>query len=592
MTSSLHPTAILLLGALLIPLFRGWLRRVFLIAVPALGFLNLLFLSPGMEGSFLFGGYELEVLRVDKLSLLFGYLFHIAALIGAIYALGVRDNVQLVSAFLYAGSAIGVVFAGDYVTLFIFWELLAITSVFQIWTRRREGSMRCGIRYLFLQVLSGLLLITGAALRYVETGSLEFDLLQLNNVDSWLIFLAFGIKCAFPTLHTWLIDAYPESTPTGAVFLSAFTTKAAVYALARGFAGTETLVVIGTVMTMFPIFYAVIENDLRRVLGYSMINQIGFMVVGIGIGTPLAVNGAVAHAFNDVIFKGLLFMAMGAVLYRTGRINGTDLGGLYKSMPWTTGFCIVGAASISAFPLFSGFVSKSMVMTAAGAEGRTVVWLSLLFASAGVFHHAGIKIPYFAFYQHDSGIRTAEAPRHMLAAMALAAGLCIFNGSFPATLYSLLPYEVDYLPYTLTHVVAQTQLLFFSALAFTVLMLTRVYPPELRSVNLDVDCLYRFGSRFLYRAADRGLNGINAACYRLIVRGLVPRLADAVRQSPGRFLGLLLAPYWRMRGLSGEEIEENRRQLYEQVRLGIFPIGITVYLVVLVLAILFLLEFR
>ena len=592
MSGSLHPTAILLLGALLIPLFRGWLRRVFLVAVPVLGFLNLLFLSPGMDESLLLGGYELEVLRVDKLSLLFGYLFHIAALIGAIYALGVRDNVQLVSAFLYAGSAVGVVFAGDYITLFVFWELLAITSVFQIWARRREGSMQCGIRYLILQVLSGLLLITGAALRYAETGSLEFDLLQLNGVDSWLIFLAFGIKCAFPALHTWLIDAYPESTPTGAVFLSAFTTKAAVYALARGFAGTELLVVIGTVMTMFPIFYAVIENDLRRVLGYSMINQIGFMVVGIGIGTPLAVNGAVAHAFNDVIFKGLLFMAMGAVLYRTGKINGTDLGGLYKSMPWTTGFCIVGAASISAFPLFSGFVSKSMVLTAAGAEGRTVVWLSLLFASAGVFHHAGIKIPYFAFYQHDSGIRTAEAPRHMLVAMAIAAGLCIFNGSFPATLYSLLPYEVDYVPYTLTHMVAQTQLLFFSALAFTVLMLTRVYPPELRSVNLDIDFLYRFGGRFLYRAADRGLNGINAACFRFIVRGFVPGLGHAVRHCPGRFLGLLMTPYWWMRRLSGDEIEENRRELYEQARLGIFPIGITVYLVVLALAILFLLELR
>ena len=588
MSVSLHPALVLFVGALFIPLLGGWLRKGFLVLVPVVGFINVLTLDPGASATLFLGEYELLVLRVDRLSLLFGYLFHVAALIGAIYALGLKDNVQLVSAFLYAGSAVGVVFAGDFITLFIFWELLAITSVFQIWARRRPGSMSCGIRYLIMQISSGLLLITGAALRYMETDSLAFDLMQLDGVASYLIFLAFGIKCCFPALHTWLIDAYPEATPTGTVFLCSFTTKAAVYALARGFAGTEILVVIGTVMTMFPIFYAVIENDLRRVLGYSMINQIGFMVVGIGIGSPMAVNGAVAHAFNDVIFKGLLFMSMGAVLYRTGKINGTDLGGLYKSMPWTTGFCIVGAASISAFPLFSGFVSKSMIMAAAAGEGRIAVWLFLLFASAGVFHHAGIKIPYFAFYQHDSGIRTKEAPVHMLVAMGIAAMLCIFNGSFPSTLYSLLPYEVSYVPYTLTHIVTQTQLLFFSALAFTVLMLTRVYPPELQSVNLDFDWFYRKGGRLLYWLADKSLNGINEVSFRFVVQGVVPRLAHLFRHYPARALATFLVPYWRLSGLSREKILENKRNLYLSVQLGAFPIGITVYLAVLMLAILFL----
>jgi multicomponent Na+:H+ antiporter subunit D len=236
----------------------------------------------------------------------------------------------------------------------------------------------------------------------------------------------------------------------------------------------------------------VIENDLRRVLVYSMINQIGFMMVGIGIGTELAINGAVSHAFNDVLFKGLLFMSMGAVLYRTGKINGSELGGLYKSMPVTTVLCMIGAASISAFPLFSGFVSKSMVMSAALKEGYGWVWLVLLFASAGVFHHAGIKIPFFAFFAHDSGIRCKEAPRNMLIAMGIAAAFCMFNGMFPnALLYRLLPYEVDYVPYTSTHVISQLQLLFFSALCFVWLKLSGLYPPELRSVNLDSDWIYR-----------------------------------------------------------------------------------------------------
>ena len=225
------------------------------------------------------------------------------------------------------------------------------------------------------------------------------------------------------------------------MFLSAFTTKVAVYALARSFAGADVLVIVGTAMTFFPIFYAVLENDLRRVLGYSMVNQIGFMIAGIGIGTALAVNGAVAHAFADVIFKGLLFMSMGAVLTMTGRSKGTDLGGLYKTMPITATLCIFGAAAISAFPLFSAFVTKSMIMVAAIEEHHYIVWLFMLFASAGVLEHAGIKIPYFAFFAHDSGIRTKEPPKNMLIAMSIGAVLCVLIGMFPMQFYTLLPYE-------------------------------------------------------------------------------------------------------------------------------------------------------
>ena len=324
-----------------------------------------------------------------------------------------------------------------------------------------------------------------------ENGSLTFDFIGLEGIAGWLIFIAFGIKCAFPIAHNWLTDAYPEATVTGTVFLSAFTTKVAVYSLARGYPGTELLVYIGAAMTCFPIFFAVIENDLRRVLAYSLINQVGFMVVGIGIGTALALNGAISHAFNDVIFKGLLFMSMGAVLHMTGRINGSDLGGLYKTMPKTTVLCIVGAASISAFPLFSGFVSKSMVMSAALENDYDWIWLMLLFASAGVFHHAGIKIPYFAFFAHDSGIRVSDPPNNMLLAMLIAAVLCIAIGVYPSALYSLLPYDTGYNPYDATHVLAQTQLLFFSALAFVWLNLKGMYPPELRSTNLDFEWIYR-----------------------------------------------------------------------------------------------------
>jgi multicomponent Na+:H+ antiporter subunit D len=491
-TAELPPFLPFYAAALLLLATHGRLSNAVLLAVPVLGGLHLwLDVDPGIQVTRAVLDYELVLMRTDRLSLLFGYLFHIAAFIGVVFSLHVRDKLQQVSSMIYAGSALGAVFAGDLITLFIFWELLAVSSVFLIWARRTERALRAGQRYLIIQVASGVLLLAGALAWYQQTGSLAFEYIGLDGIASWLIFIAFGIKCAFPLLHNWLTDAYPESTPTGTVFLSAFTTKVAVYALARGFPGTELLVYIGAVMTCFPIFYAVIENDLRRVLAYSMINQIGFMVCGVGIGTALALNGAVSHAFNDVIFKGLLFMTMGAVLHRAGNINGSDLGGMYKSMPKTAVLCIVGASSISAFPLFSGFVSKSMVMTAMIQEGYDYLWLMLLFASAGVFHHAGIKIPYFAFFHHDAGIRTEEAPLNMLLAMAIAAVLCVFIGSQPQYLYALLPWEVDYWPYDVTHVLAQMQLLFFSALAFVWLNKVGLYPPELHSVNIDAEWFYR-----------------------------------------------------------------------------------------------------
>jgi multicomponent Na+:H+ antiporter subunit D len=435
--------------------------------------------------------FTLELMEVDKLSLLFGYLFHLACFICVIYALHIKDKVQLVAGLAYAGSAVGAVFAGDFVTLFIFWELLALTSAYLVFARRTQAAREAGIRYLIIQVLSGVLLLFGALMYYRDTGSLNIEYIGLGSVASWFLLIAFGIKAAFPFLHTWLTDAYPEATPVGTVFLSAFTTKCAIYMLARTFPGEDLLVYIGAAMTCFPIFYAVIENDLRKVLAYSLINQLGFMVCGIGIGTALALNGTVAHAFNDVIFKGLLFMTMGAVLTRVGHVKGSHLGGLYKTMPKTTIFCIVGAASISAFPLFSGFVSKSMVMAAMIEAGHEYLWLMLLFASAGVFHHAGIKIPFFAFFAHDSGMRPKEAPNNMLIAMGIASVLCIAIGSYPTMLYSLLPWDNTYVPYDVTHTLTQLQLLFFSALAFVWLNKKGLYPPELKSVNLDVEWLYR-----------------------------------------------------------------------------------------------------
>ncbi len=559
MTAEMSPAFILILGALIVPVLRGRLHSAFMLALPALAFWHLMGLPMGQFGEIQIFDLTLVTLRVDRLSQLFGYIFLVATAICIVFSLHVRDTMQHVAGLIYAGGALGAVFAGDLLSFFLFWEVIAIASVFLIWAARTERSVAAGMRYLIIHIGSGMLLLVGLMLHYRYTGWLAFDHLGLGSPGTLLILLAFGIKCAFPLLHSWLIDAYPEATVTGTVYLSSFTTKVAVYALARGYAGTEILIPIGAAMTAFPIFYAVIENDLRRVLAYSLNNQLGFMVVGVGIGTDLALNGAVAHAFADILFKGLLFMSMGAVLFRVGTVKGSELGGLYKSMPWTTGFCMVGAASISAFPLFSGFVTKSMVIGAAMEGGYFWTWMILLFASAGVFHHAGIKIPYFAFFAHDSGKRCEEAPTNMLIAMGVAAALCIGIGVFPGAFYALLPYQSSYHPYSLDHVVAQTQLLFFSALAFTVLMRTGVYPPELRSTNLDVDWFYRRLGRWI---VDAFYQGSNVAWSRL--GHWVAAIATAIK--------LLIYRYHGPDGIFGRTWPTGSMAFWTTVMLGAFLI--------------------
>jgi multicomponent Na+:H+ antiporter subunit D len=491
MIEQLPPGSILLIGAFLVPFLRGRALQAYTLVLPLLSAWHLFSLPTGHEVSLEVFGYTMQLVRADALTTAFGAVFHLASFLCFLYSLHVKDRIQPFAGLLYAGSAIGAVYAGDLITLFIFWEGTALSSVFLIWARRTERSYSAGLRYLVVQVGSGVLLLAGAILHYVGTGSLAFDHLGLDTPGGPLIFIAFGIKAAFPLLHNWVQDAYPEATVTGTIFLASFTTKLAIYALARGFSGTEILVPIGAAMTAFPIFFAVIENDLRRVLAYSLNNQIGFMVVAVGIGTTQAINGAVTYAVAQILYEGLLFMTMSAVLFRTGTSLGSELGGLYRSMPWTTGFCMVGAASISAFPFMNGFIAKIFVLTETAEAHHTIPFLIMLFASAGVFHHAGIKIPYFAFFAHDSGRRVKEAPLHMLLAMGTAAALCIGIGIYPDPLFALLPHPVEIDVFTQSNIVGQLQLLFFSALAFAVLMLTGQYPPELKSTNLDTDWLYR-----------------------------------------------------------------------------------------------------
>ena len=491
--SSLNPGLILILGALPVPLLPHVLRRFYLLALPVAGFALVHHLENGTSVSIEAMGMTFELLRVDALAKVWGYIFNIAAFLAMLFAWHIKDTMQQASALVYAGAAVGAVFAGDLVTLFVYWELTAISSVFLIWATRTQRAYKTGMRYLLIQVGSGVILMSGILIWYAETGSISFGHIGIESLAGKLILVAFGIKCAFPFLHNWLPDSYPEATPTGTVVLSAFTTKLAVYALARGYAGTEILIYIGAVMTVFTLVYAAIENDLRRVLAYCLNNQLGFMVVGIGVGSELAMNGVAAHAFSHILYKTLLFMSMGAVLYRAGTCKASELGGLYKSMPITTAFCLIGAAAISA-PLFTGFVSKSLIISGTAGAHLGIIWTCLIFASAGVFMLAGIKVPYAAFFAKDSGRRVKEAPWNMLAGMAVTAILCVYVGTNPDVLYGILPFPIDYEPYTTAHVVNQLQLLAFSGLAFAILVVFNFYPRSAKSINLDADWSYR---RFL-----------------------------------------------------------------------------------------------
>lgn len=519
MTSWFHPGVIFFVAAALLPLVGllpagkskekksspvvQRIQQLILIAAPLIAItvtLNAIFgntVPTGDYWRFDFIGIPITLGVVDKLSLMFSCVFTLMALIGAVYALHARNTAEHSAAFLYVGSALGVVFAGDYLSLFLFWELMAFSSSYLIFASGTTQSKAAGHRYLLVHIAGGLCLLAGILLHYHESGSMVFTIMDhTHGVGFYLIMTGFILNAAVPPLNAWLTDAYPEATITGAVFMCAFTTKTAIYVLLRGFPGTELLIWLGTIMAVYGVIYAVLENDCRRLLAYHIISQVGYMVAAVGIGSELAFNGAAAHAFAHILYKGLLFMGAGAVIYMTGKRKLTELGGLYKAMPITLCLYMIGALSISAFPFFSGFVSKSLVIAAAEQDHMAIVTLMLLLASSGTFLHTGLKLPYYMFYGKDSSlndsvIKRQEPPLNMIIAMTLAAIACIAIGVFPQLLYQLLPYPVDFEPYTSVHITTTLSILIFTALGFAVFL--RHLDPE-DTISLDTDWYYRKGS--------------------------------------------------------------------------------------------------
>jgi multicomponent Na+:H+ antiporter subunit D len=488
-----HPSIFFILGAFLIPFLRGKIQQAYLMAIPVLAVLAVSLMSQGTHWTYSFLGNSLIFGAADKLSIVFGWVFTIMSFIGIIYALHVKDNGQHMAAFLYIGGSLGVTFAGDYFTLFVFWELMAFASAYLVFAKREKEAIEAGYRYILVHIFGGVCLLGGIILHYVSTQSIAIGpMTNDGSLAFYLILVGVIVNAAVPPLHAWLTDAYPEGTVTGSVFMSAFTTKTAVYVLVRIFPGTELLVWMGTIMALYGVVYAVLENDCRRLLAYHIISQVGYMVAGVGIGTDMSLNGSVSHAFAHILYKGLLFMGAGAVIQMTGKRKLTELGGLYKTMPITLVLYMIGGFAISAFPLFSGFVTKSMVVSGAAHDHRPWVALLLTMASAGTFLHTGLKLPYYMFFAKDSGIRAKEPPVNMLIAMGMAAFMCIGIGVFPGPLYKLLPFAVHFDPYTGDHVTSALGILLFTGLGF--FMLLKKLDPE-PTISADTDWVYRKGSR-------------------------------------------------------------------------------------------------
>ncbi|RDJ03560.1 Na(+)/H(+) antiporter subunit D [Rhizobium grahamii] len=526
MTEFIHPALLFILGALAIPFLSGPIRKVYLVLIPLLALLAVVAMQQGNYGATQFLGQEILIAKVDKLSIVFATVFAIMALIGTVYALHLPRAGQHVAAFVYVGGALGVVFAGDYLTLYMFWETMAFASAYLVFAQGGRQAINAGFRYLMVHVTGGVVLLGGIVLHGLSAGSLLFGPIGAMDAGNYLILAGFLLNAAVPPLNAWLTDAYPEATVTGAVFLSAFTTKSAVYVLARAFPGTELLIWLGTAMALYGVIYAVLENDCRRLLAYHIVSQVGYMVAGIGIGTEMAVNGATSHAFAHILYKSLLFMGAGAVIYVTGRRKLTELGGLYKTMPVTVALYMIGAFAISAFPFFSGFVTKSMVIAAAGADHRALVVLALTMASSGTFLHTGLKLPYYMFFGTDRKLEAREPPMNMIVAMGMAAVLCIAIGIFPQPLYALLPYPVDFEPYTGAHVTESLGLLMFTALGFVLLL--RALDPE-NTISLDTDWIYRKGARVFMWIAERPLARYEQAVSNVSETAALPLLHAAAR---------------------------------------------------------------
>ena len=488
------PVGLFYAGALLAALRRDSARWIAVITPLAAAVASFQLLAPGASADWSVMGYSLAAVRVDAMSLVFVGLFHLAALVTAIYALEWTGRIQASAMLGYVGSGVGAVLAGDLVTLWLFWEMLALTSVLLVWARRTPAATASGIRYLVFNVLSGVVLLAGIAALAGQGHDLAVGPLALDSTGAWLVLAAFGIKAGFPLLHGWIPDAYPKASLTGSVILVAVTTKVGVYALARTFAGEELLLVVGTATALWPLFYVMVEDDLRRVLAYSLMVQIGLMIVAVGAGNAIALDGVAMHVVMDVLFKLLLFMALGAVLVRTGTVRASELGGLGRQMPWTMAFVFIGLLANAAVPGTGAFVSKKLLLGGIEYGGIAAPWYAVLagLSAMGILY-IGVRVLYEAFLEPAKRpIRADDASWPMRIAMAAIAVVLLATGLAPGLTDWLRPLDSGYQPVNAAKIVGQFQLMVFALLTYALLKRAGLaLPRSAPGTLIDAEWLYR-----------------------------------------------------------------------------------------------------
>jgi multicomponent Na+:H+ antiporter subunit D len=440
---AIHPAALVLLAAVLawqLPRSVGHVVGI----VATLGAAAIAWFAPAgthyeVE---LFGVFEAVLFNVDQFSALMGLIFGFIGAIAVLYSwYSGADRVQTAFALSYVGTSFGAVFAGDWLTLIFFWELMAVTSTLLVW-HYGGAAVRAGFRYALLHGIGGSLLLAAIVWHYDAVGSLLFSASagMEGTTAQVLAAVGIGVNVGFVGLHAWLPDTYPRPHVAASVFLCVFTTKTGVYGMYRAFPdGHLWIAYMGGAMAVFGAFAALLQSDMRRLLSYHIQSQVGYMIAGVGIGSTLAVAGAFGHVFNHILYKSLLFMTVGVVIYRTGEESLDRIGGLGRKMPLTAITFAVAALSIAGFPGFNGFVSKGIVIAEADHyEKYEALWYLLLLGGVGTFL-SFIKLGYFAFVEGSYDGEVEDANLGQSVGMSLVAILCVVLGVYPAALYRVLP---------------------------------------------------------------------------------------------------------------------------------------------------------
>ena len=518
----LHPGIIMIAFGFIVTILPRGFRKPLSIIAPATATWAFFMMTEESSLPYELAPYiKMEFIHLDSLAWTFMLVFCIIAVLNGIYGIGIQHRYECGMSMVYAGSVMGVILAGDCLSLIFFWEISAFASMYVVYCKHDRASARASFRYILMHAFGGNMLLAGLIIYMFHYGNTLGHLSEcVGEPCFWLIAVGIAVNAAIPPLHAWLPDAYPESTATGTVYLSSFTTKAAIYLMLRMMSGLTDLVWIGAIVAIYGACMAIMENGIRRLLAYHIVSQLGMMIAAAGAGEAIGIDAATAHAFTNILFKGVLMMGAGAVIYATGRSNITELGGLAKKMPVTAVCFLISSLAIAGLPGLSGFVSKALIMDAIHEAGYTVPALLLTAGGVGTLLSITLKINYFVFFGPCEDEKVSEVTRKipfsMKLAMILGTAATIAIGVFPQKFYSLMPYSTIVEPYHMGHVLEYIAIFIGGSIPFF-LYIKKMKPHE--EITVDFDWFYRKPFNTLIQWISHVLERIFAWCSVHSARG-------------------------------------------------------------------------